>query len=106
MRLLTVALLLLLRSDTIGRAGIPVHRHHSSHPGIGAASHGALLAATPETTPERKDVDTARPQLLASEASVHDRRVQSAPAPTRDSVSVCSYERTTCQAARPPPFQA
>jgi hypothetical protein len=106
MRLLTVALLLLLRSDTIGRAGISVHRHHSSHPGIAAANHSALLAATPETTPEPKDVDTARPQLLASEASPHDRRVQSAPAPSRDSFSLCSYERTTGQAARPPPFQA
>jgi len=105
MRLLTVAFLLLLPSDTIGRAGISVHRRHSSHPGI-AANHSALLPATPETTPERKDVDTARPQLLASEASLHDRRVQSAPAPTRDSVSLCSYERTTDQAARPPPFQA
>ena len=102
MRLLTVAFLLLLRSDTIGRAGISVHRHHSSHPGIAAANHSALLA----TTPERKDVDTARPQLLASEASLHDRRVQSAPAPTRDSSSSCSYEHTTGQAARPPPFQA
>ena len=106
MRLFTVAILLLLRSDTIGRAGTSVHRHHSSRPGIGAANHSALLPATPETTPERKDVDTARPKLLASEASLHDRRVQSAPAPTRDSVSLCSYERTTDQAARPPPFQA
>ena len=102
MRLLTVAFLLLLRSDTNGRAAISAHRHHSSHPGIATANHSALLAATPE----RKDVDTARPQLLASEASLHDRRVQSAPAPTRDSVSLCSYERTTGQAARPPPFQA
>ena len=106
MRLLTVAFLLLLPSDTIGRAGISVHRHHSSHPGISAANHSALLPPPPETTPERKDVDTVRPQLLASEASLHDRRVQSAPAPTRDSVSLCSYERTTDQAARPPPFQA
>ena len=106
MRLLTVAFLLLLRSDTIGRAGISVHRHHSSHPGIAAANHSALLPATPETTPVRKDVDTARPQLLASEASLHDRRVQSAPASTRDCVSLCSYERATHQAARPPPFQA
>ena len=103
MRLFTVAFLLLLPSDTIGRAGISVHRRHSSHPGIAAANHSALLP----TTPERKDVDTARPQLLPSEASLHDRRVQSAPAtPTRDSVSLCSYERTTDQAARPPPFQA
>jgi len=102
MRLLTVAFLLLLRSDTVGRAGISVHRHHSSHPGIATANHSALLA----TTPERKDVDTARPQLLASEASLHDRRAQSAPAPTRDSVSLRSYERATHQAARPPPFQA
>ena len=104
MRLLTVAFLLLLPSDTIGRAGISVHRRHSSHPGIAAANHSALLPATPATAPERKGVDTARP--LASEASLHDRRVQSAPAPTRDSVSLCSYERTTDQAARPPPFQA
>ena len=102
MRLLTVAFLLLLRSDTLGRADIPVHRHHESHQGIATANHGVLLASTPE----QKDVDTARPQLLASEASLHDRRVQSAPAPTRDSVSLCSYERTTDQAARPPPFQA
>jgi len=102
MRLLTVAFLLLLGSDANGRAGISVHKHHSSHSGIGAASHGALLAATPE----RKNVDTAPPQLLASEAGLQDRRVQAAPAPTRDSLSLCSYERTTCQAARPPPFQA
>ena len=106
MRLLTAAFLLLLRSDTIGRAGIPVHRHHSSHPGIAAANHSALLPTTPETTLERKGVDTARPQLLASEANRHDRRVQSAPAPTRDAVSLCSYERTTGKAARPPPFHA
>jgi hypothetical protein len=106
MRLFTVAFLLLLPSDTIGRAGILVQRHHSSHPGISAVNHSALLPTTPETTPEQKDVDTVRPQLLASEASLHDRRVQSAAAPTRDSVSLCSFERTTDQAARPPPFQA
>ena len=106
MRLLTVAFLLLLPSDTIGRAGISVHRRHSSHPAIAAANHSALLLPTPETTPVQKDVDSARPQLLASEASLHDRRAQSAPAPTRDPVSLCSYERTTGQAARPPPFQA
>lgn len=102
MRLLTVAFLLLLRSDTLGRADISVHRHHDSHQGIATANHGVLLASTPE----QKDVDTARPQLLASEASAHDGRVQSAPAPTRDSFSLCSYERTTGQVARPPPFQA
>lgn len=102
MRLLVAALLLLLRSDTLGRAGTSAHRHHSSHPSIATANHSALLAATPE----RNDVDTARPQLLASEASRGDPRVQSAPAPTRNSVSLCSYERTTGQVARPPPFQA
>ena len=102
MRLLTAAFLLLLGSDTLGRAGISAHRHHNSHPGIATANHSALLASTPE----RKHVDTAPPQLLASEASVHDGRVQSAPAPTRVSLSLCSYERTTSQAARPPPFQA
>jgi hypothetical protein len=106
MRLLVAALLLLLRSDTLGRAGTSAPRHHSSHPGIAAANHSALPASTAESTPERKDVDTASPQLLASEASLRDGRVQSAPAPTRDSVSSCSYEHTTGQAARPPPFQA
>jgi hypothetical protein len=106
MRLLTVAFLLLLPSDMIGRAGISVHTRHSSHPAIAKANHSALLPTAPATMPERKDVDTTRPQLLASEASLHDRRVQSAPAPTRDSVSLRSYKRTTDQAARPPPFQA
>jgi hypothetical protein len=106
MRLLTVAFLLLLRSDTIGRAGISLHWPHSSHPGIGAANHSALLPATLETTPERKDVDTAPPQLWVFEASLHEPRAQSSPAPTRNAVSLCSYERTTGQAARPPPFQS
>jgi hypothetical protein len=102
MRLLGAAFLLLLASDTNGRAGIAVHRHHRSHLGIATANHSALPAAT--LVP--KDVDAARPQLLASETSLQDRRVQSAPAPTRDSLSLCSYERATGQAARPPPFQA
>jgi hypothetical protein len=105
MRLLTAALLLLLGSDANGRAGISVHRHHRSHPGIATANLSVALA----TTPVRKDVDTAPPpppQPWASEASPHDGRVQSAPAPTRDSPSLCSCERTTGQAARPPSFQA
>jgi hypothetical protein len=102
MRLLTAALLLLLGGDTLGRADISAHRHHSSHPGIATANQSALLASTPE----RKHVDSAPPQPLASEGSVQDGRVQSAPTPTRDSLSLCSYERTTGQAARPPPFQA
>ena len=102
MRLLAAAFLLLLGSDAKRHAGISVHSNHGSHRGIATASHSALLA----TTPARNDADTARPQLLASEVSLHDRRVQSAAAPTRDSSSLCSYERTTGQAARPPPFQA
>ena len=105
-RLLTAAFLLLLRSDTLGRADMSVHKPQRSHPDIATANHSALLAATPVATLVRKDVYTARPQLLASEASLHDRQVQSAPAPTRDFLSLCSYEHTTGQAARPPPFQA
>ena len=101
-RLLIAAFLLLLRSDTLGREDMSVHRHDSSHPGVTTAHHGALLASTVQW----KDVDAAPPQLLVSEASLHEDRVQSAPAPTRDSVSLCSYEHTTGQAARPPPFQA
>jgi hypothetical protein len=106
MRLFTVAFLVLFRSDTLGRAGMSVPRHHSSHPGIAAANHSVLLPASPETTSGLKDVDTAPPQLLASDATLRDRRAQCAPAPIRDSLSPCSYERATGQAARPPPFQA
>jgi hypothetical protein len=102
MRVLAAAFLLLLGSDAKGRAGMPVHRHHSSHPAIATAVHSALLAATHV----QKLVDTARPQLLATDATLHDARVQSAPAPTRDALSSCSYERAAGQAARPPPFQA
>jgi hypothetical protein len=102
MRLLTAVFLLLLGSATNGRAHISAHRHHRSHPGVAAANHGELLAATLQW----KHVDTARPQFLASETSLHHRRVQSTPAPTRNSVSLCSCERTTGQAARPPPFHA
>ena len=102
MRLLTAAFLLLLGSDSNARARISAHRHDSSHPSIATASHSALLASAPMP----KDVDAAPPQVLAAEPSQHDRRVQSAPAPTRDSLSLCSYERTTGQTARPPPFQA
>jgi len=101
MRLLTAALLLLRGSGTNGRARNSAHRHHSSHPTVAAANHGELLAATTQW----KHVDTAPPQFLASEATRHHRRAQSAPSPTRNSVSLCSRERTTAQAARPPPFQ-
>ena len=101
-RSLTAAFLLLLGNATNGRAHISAHRHHSSDPTVAAANQGALLAATPQW----KHVDTAGPQFLASEASLQHSRVQSAPAPTRDSVSLCSCERTTGQAARPPPFHA
>src|ERR1051326_6267669 len=100
MHLLTVAFLLLLPSDTIGRAGTLVRRHHSSPPSVAAANRGALLATSHETTTQRKDVESARPELLASDASLHDRRAQSAPAPTRHSVSLRSYERTPDQIGR------
>ena len=102
MRLLTVAFLLLVRSDTLGRADIAVDRPHDSHQGIVTANHGVVLASTPV----QKDVATAPSQLLASDASAHDGRVQPAPAPTRTSLSLCSCERTTGQGARPPPFKA
>ena len=102
MRLLAAAFVLLLGSNTNGRARVPVRGHHSPHPGIAAANQSGLLA----TTPMLRDVDAAPPQLLASDASRYDRRVESSPAPTRDAVSLCSYERTTGQTARPPPLQA
>jgi hypothetical protein len=102
MRSLAAAFLLLLGSATDGRAHFSAHRRHSSHPSVAPANASALLAATPQW----KHVGTARPQFLASDASLHLRRVESAPAQTRDAVPVCSCERTTGQAARPPPFHA
>jgi hypothetical protein len=101
-RILATAFVLLLGSGTDGRAHVSVHRHGSSH----WVSAAANFSVAQPTAAVRKDVDTARPALLASEASPLDRRVQSAPAPTRDSSSLCSCERTTGQAARPPPLQA
>lgn len=102
MQLFVAALLLVLRSDTLGHADVPVHGHHSSHPGIAAANHSALL----QPASVRYGGDTAPPQLLASEASLPDCLGQSAPAPIRDSLPLCSYEHTTGQEARPPPLQA
>jgi hypothetical protein len=104
MRLLGATFLLLLGSDANGHARITAHKHHSSHAVVAAANDRALLAAT--VVPNPKDVYTARPDLLASEARLYDRRAQSTPAPTRDFLSLCSYERTISEAARPPPFQA
>lgn len=103
-RILVAAFLLLRGSDANPRARIPVHRHRSSHPGISAANHSALLAATP--VPNPKDAAAAPSPLLASAASVLDGRVPSEAPPTRDCGSACSHERTAGQAARPPPFQA
>src|SRR5689334_1614479 len=97
-RLLIAAFLLLVPGNTIGHAGILVHRPHGAHPSIGAANHSVLLPAIPQTTSERKDVDTAPQPLLAFEASLRDRRAESTPAPTCDSMSLCSYERTTDEA--------
>src|SRR6185437_15981492 len=90
-RLLATAFVLLLGSATNGRARVSVRRHHSSHWVSAAANFSAALP----TTPVRKDVDTARPALLASEARVPDGRVQPTPAPVGDSSSLCSCERTT-----------
>src|SRR6185437_580416 len=101
-RILGTAFVLLLGSGTDGRARVSVHTHRSSH----WVSAAANFSAAQPTAPVRKDVDAARPALLASEARVPGRRVQPAPAPTGDSSSWCSCERTTGQAARPPPLQA
>ena len=105
MRQLAVAFLLLLGSATDGRARTALHRHHGTQPGVAAASQSALLAARPVQR-VRQHVDTAPAPLLASEASLRDRPVQFAPALTRHSASSRSYERTSAQGARPPPFQA
>jgi hypothetical protein len=101
MRMLTLAFLLLLGNDG-GRARVPVQGHHGSQPSVAAASQGALLAAAPV----QKDVDPALAPLLASEALVSERPVQSAPAPAREFPPLRSRERTTGEAARPPPFQS
>jgi hypothetical protein len=101
MRLFAGAFLLLLGNATDGRARIS-NSHRDSRPAIEAASHGALLAATPLD----KVVDPALSPLLASDATLPHRRVESAPAPILIASSLCSCERATAQFARPPPFQA
>jgi hypothetical protein len=72
----------------------------STTQGIAPANLFAALA----TTPAPNDVDTAQPQLSACEVSLNDSQIQSATAPTRIRECLCSYERTTGEAARPPPF--
>jgi len=99
MRLLAGAFLLLLGNATDGRARPSVRDHRG--PAIEAAGQSALLAAT---TPVGKDVDAALQPLLASDATLPCAQVQSAPAPIRVVSSLCSCERTTVHAARPPPF--
>lgn len=101
-RLLAAAFLLVLGSGKNERAHIPEHSDSSTTRGIATANLGVALA----TTPVQKDVDTAQPQLLPSEANLRERPLQSAPAPTRVYLWSGSCERTTGQAARPPPFQA
>jgi hypothetical protein len=102
MRVLAAAFLLLLGNATDGRSRVSVHSHRDSPLTVAAASHSALLAATPVG----KDVDSAFPPLLAPDAILRDRRVESAPAPICDSSPLRSCERSAVQAARPPPLQA
>ena len=102
MRLLAAAFLLLLSSGEDGRASIGERRDGRTTEGITTANLSAALS----TTSVRIDVDTAQPQLSSSDAILDDRRIQSAPAPTRIHQSFCSCERTSAEAARPPPFHA
>ena len=102
MRLLAAAFLLLLGSGEDGRAVIGERRDGRTTEGIATANLSAALAATSV----RIDVDTAQPHLSSSEAKLDDRRIQSAPAPTRVHQGFCSCERTSAEAARPPPLQA
>ena len=102
-RVLAAAFLLLLGSGKNERACIPEHRDGGTTTrGILAANLSVALA----TTPVQKDVDTTQPQLLASEANLRERPLQSAPAPPRVDPWSYAWERATGQAARPPPFQA
>jgi hypothetical protein len=102
LRLFAVAFLLLLGSGKDERARITEHRDGSTTRGVATANLSVALA----TTPVQKDVDTAQPQLSASEANLRVVPLQSAPAPTRIHQWLFSCERATGQAARPPPFQA
>lgn len=101
-RLLAALCLLLLGSGKERRVRIPEHRDGRSTRGIATAN----LSATPATTRVRIGVDTAPLQLVVSEANLCSARVRFAPAPTRILSPLCSCERTTGKAARPPPFQA
>jgi hypothetical protein len=101
-RLLAATFLLLLGSGGHGRARIRDGRDGSTTQVVATANLRVALA----TTSAWNDVVAAQPQLSASEANLHASRIQSAPAPTRIRQYLCSCERTTGQAARPPPFQA
>jgi hypothetical protein len=102
MRLFTTAFVLLLASSTDGHAHVVAHRHHSSRRVVAAANVSAALPATAA----QKHVDSGPLPLLASEPAAQDTEAQSAPAPARESSSLCSCEHTTGEAARPPPFQS
>jgi hypothetical protein len=102
MRLIVAAFLLLLGSGEHGRAHTGERTGGSTTRAIATAN----LSAARATHSVRNEIDTAQPQLLASEPSPYDSRIQSAPAPTRIQQCLYSCERTTGQAARPPPFQA
>src|SRR5215831_16427372 len=101
-RVLAAAFLLLLGNGKNGAVRVVAHRDAGTTRGIATAN----LSAAPSTTSVRKDVETAQALLLASDANLRDSRLQPATAPTRIRESLCSCERTTGQAARPPPFQS
>ena len=102
MRLFAAAFLLLLGSGEDGRASIGERRDGRTTEGITAANLGAALS----TASVRIEVDAAQPQPSSSDASLDDRRIQSAPAPTPIHQSFRSCERSSAEAARPPPFHA
>ena len=100
--MLAAAFLLLLGNGGHGRTSIREHTDRHTSTGIATAN----LSAAPATTSVRIHVDSAQPQLSSSEAKLDDRWIPSAPAPTRIHQSFCSCERTSAEAARPPPVQA
>ena len=102
MSLFAAALLLLLGSGRHEHARTRERRDGNATQAIATANLRAALA----TSSARNDVDTAQPHLSASQATLYDSRIQSAARPTRSHEYAFSCERTTGEAARPPPLQA
>ena len=102
MRLLAAAFLLLLGSGEDGRASVRECRDGRNT----ERSTQANISAALTTNARPIDDHTGQPQPSLSEATLDDGRIHYVPSPIRFLRSFSSRERTSTEAARPPPLQA